>query len=271
MDQSLRWPSPTCLDDSERPGTATAAAAGDTPATLSLYNTRRLDELPYAYLKALVCRGVRRGACQGCVSGYSSGCGSGCGRRMCSLLKRISRLSLLFSYLNTPHPLSITHRTLTPYHNREMITSLKRDCLCNYDFVLAKLLAGNHEYRDDLCADYEMTLRTVSGGDADVKLISDTLAASGHAVKRHCSQLSSQVSGAPARVAGVCVRTENACGCCVRSNGIEGGKIKLKTKILVKKKRKIVRDGLGLVRPVLGWIRSRQRGIWLTTSVTRTP
>lgn len=125
--------------------------------------------------------------------------------------------ALLFSYLNTPHPLSTTHRTLTPPHNREMITSLKRDCLCNYDFVLAKLEAGNHEYRDDLCADYEMTLRTVSGGDADVKLISDTLVASGHAVKRHCSQLSSQVSGAPARVWRVfayvrSIRADVACG-----------------------------------------------------------
>ena len=97
-----------------------------------------------------------------------------------------------------PYTSHTTHTTRTPYTHpthRELYAKLKKDCLCNYEFVHAKLSLSLRDGTVALRGDFEMALRAASG-DLDLRLLSDTLRISDHVLKDDPDQLASQASHA---------------------------------------------------------------------------
>lgn len=80
-----------------------------------------------------------------------------------------------------------------PYHflMSQQISQLKSECLCNFEFLLAKISATSLR---TLFEDIQMALLS-EPTDQDIRFISDTLHLSASAVQRDCRQLASQIVG----------------------------------------------------------------------------
>ena len=88
---------------------------------------------------------------------------------------------------------NLRHLNELPYHllNSQQMDALKKQCLCNFEFMLAKLSATSLRA---FFEDVQMTMR-VEPMDSDVCLLSDTLSLSAHVLNRDPKQLASQIVG----------------------------------------------------------------------------
>ena len=104
-------------------------------------------------------------------------------------------------YRETLHPVTgqlqrvFNYRRLSelPFHllRAQQFDVMKKECLCNFQFILAKLCATS---LGSVFEDIQMAL-TVEPADADLKLLSDTLILSSAALDKDPRQLASQVVG----------------------------------------------------------------------------
>ena len=80
-----------------------------------------------------------------------------------------------------------------PYHllHAQQMDLLKKDCLCNFEFILAKISSSSLR---DVFEDIQAALK-VEPTDADLKLLSDTLQLSSQALNKDPGQLGSQIIG----------------------------------------------------------------------------
>ena len=80
-----------------------------------------------------------------------------------------------------------------PYHflKSQQISQLKTHCLCNFEFLLAKISATSLR---TMFEDIQMALLS-EPTDQDIRFISDTLHLSNNALQRDCRQLASQIVG----------------------------------------------------------------------------